>query len=70
MIKWLSCKDSEPDINIHVLLYDEAEKICVGYKSSFDGYNHHPLGDFATAAILYNVTHWMPLPEPPTNNQD
>lgn len=64
-MKWISIKDKEPDIDVHVLLFDADEKACVGYKSPYTGYNHHPMGDFATGAPLFNVLYWMPLPKPP-----
>jgi len=63
--EWISIREAEPVINKHVLLFDGDEGICVGYYSQFKCYDHHPSGDFATGAPLFNVTHWMPLPEGP-----
>lgn len=64
-MEWINILISEPQIEKHVLLYDENEKICVGYKSNFGGYNHHPLGDFASGAPLFEVKYWMELPNEP-----
>lgn len=63
-MKWISVKEGLPKEEIHVLLYDESEEICVGYLRS-DYFNHHPMGDYASCALLYHITHWMPLPEKP-----
>ena len=41
-----------PDIGIEVLVYSEDDGICVDYY----------VGD---SFGYYDVTHWMPLPEPP-----
>jgi heat shock protein HspQ len=64
MTEWISIKDQRPNDYFHVLFYDTQEKECVGYVSE-DSFSHHPAGDFATGAPLFEVTHWMPLPNPP-----
>ena len=64
-MEWISTQDKPPREGEHVLLYDGYEKICVGYVTQFCGYNHHPMGDCATGAPLFRVSHWMPLPECP-----
>ena len=64
-MNWIKVSDRSPELGDHILLYDENEKICVGYRFSDDNYNHYPIGDFATGALLFRVTHWMSLPAPP-----
>lgn len=64
-MKWINIDIEEPEIDKHVLIFDENEKICVGYKSQFGCYNHHPLGDDASGAPLFHVKFWMPLPNQP-----
>lgn len=65
MDKWINIEIEEPPEHKHVLLFDEDEKICVGYKSSLSGYTHHPAGDFATGAPLFYVKYWSYLPDFP-----
>ena len=50
--EWISVEDRLPDIGIEVLVYSEDDGICVDY---YDG----------DSFGYYDVTHWMPLPEPP-----
>lgn len=66
-IDWISVKDKHPDDYKHVLVFDKDEGICVGYRS-YESYSHHPLGDFATGAQLFFVTHWKELPPIPKEN--
>lgn len=57
--RWIPVTERLPDIGIVVLVYSEDDGICLDYYvgDSFD---------------YYDVTHWMPLPEPPEKaiNQD
>ena len=46
-----------PDVGIEVLVYSEDEGICVDYYAG-DSFGY------------YDVTHWMPLPEPPKEGFD
>ena len=65
--KWISVEDRLPDVE--VLAANFAPK-TYGYKEYIIGYvsrgtepgKCYAENDFE---ILYNVTHWMPLPEPP-----
>lgn len=59
MSKWISVEDRLPDEE-YVLCYQGGSgrkpNIQVGFRSLISGY---------WLPNLYNVTHWMPLPEPP-----
>jgi hypothetical protein len=68
MHNWIKIEDKLPELYEHVLLYDEDERMCVGYRNQFKGFNHHPSIDFATGAPLFGVSHWMPLPEIPIDH--
>ena len=50
--KWIPVADRLPDVGVEVLVYSEIVGICVDY---YDG----DLFGYS------DVTHWMPLPEPP-----
>ena len=50
--EWISVKDRLPDVGKFVLIYNEINGVCLDYHDGVTfGY--------------YDVTHWMPLPEPP-----
>ena len=50
--EWISVKDRLPDVGKFVLIYSEINGVCMDYH------------DGATFGY-YDVTHWMPLPNPP-----
>ena len=57
--RWIPVEERLPDIGIEVLVYSEDDGVCVDYYGG-DSFGY------------YDVTHWMPLPEPPKEaiNQD
>lgn len=50
--RWIPVTERLPDVGIEVLIYSEDDGVCVDYYGG-DSFGY------------YNVTHWMPLPEPP-----
>lgn len=52
-MKWISVKDRLPEYPIKVLCFTTNEKIMVMGRIKEWNINK------------YNITHWMPLPEPP-----
>jgi len=65
--KWVSVKDRLPEHGKRYLIYATSE----------DGNEHHITiaaygGHFALSGrcAYWKVTHWMPLPEPPKENED
>lgn len=64
-MSWIYIEEKEPDEEMHVLLFDVTEGICVGFKSHLGHYCHHPMGDFASGNGLFGVTHWKFLPIEP-----
>ena len=62
-MKWISIEDELPD----------KEVICGNFKQYTYGYGEMIIGWYSSklhyaeneVQILENVTHWMPLPEPP-----
>jgi hypothetical protein len=63
MSQWININDSlpEPLIDIRVKLTDESEH--EGYRSMFEQKIRTDF--FGEDVWLKDVTHWMPLPEPP-----
>ncbi len=66
-MNWISVKDKLPNSISNVLVYathtdDEECRVEVGFYDK-------RIGSWAGCPtyILNNVTHWMPLPEPPKN---
>ena len=50
--EWISVTERLPDVGKFVLIYNEINGVCLDYHDGVTfGY--------------YDVTHWMPLPEPP-----
>ena len=50
--RWIPVTERLPEIGIVVLVYSEDDGICADYYGG-DSFGY------------YDVTHWMPLPEPP-----
>ena len=66
MDKWISTKDELPEFHKEILFYvDEQLAVMKGmlYRNShkFRAYGKYTEAEFCKA----DVTHWMPLPEPP-----
>ena len=62
-INWINVDDKLPATRKTVLIYDEYEGVSTGYYDS-------DYAKFRSIEDVYrscNVTHWMPLPEPPVN---
>ncbi len=60
-MKWISVKDEIPDICKDVLIHEYSGIILVAYYGE-DKLWADSIGD---NWLNFNVTHWMPLPEPP-----
>jgi hypothetical protein len=63
-MKWISVNDQLPDHENEVLLYDKSKyfpRVTTGF------FEHGQWRLFGTS-YAENVTHWMPLPEPPKMN--
>lgn len=75
MAEWISVKESLPDENGRYLVVDEITapknlggnhqqiRIMRFYKDEW--YTPVRAPEWINAAIKDNITHWMPLPEPP-----
>ena len=58
MTNWIKCGDRMPEENIRVLTYAEG-RIEIAQRDEMGWYSSELWFDFD------EVTHWMPLPEPP-----
>ena len=64
-MEWIRVTDRTPSINEAVLVYDKfIEDVSIGYISEFLGERAVWITDYGQN-ISDEVTHWMPLPEPP-----
>lgn len=65
MAEWISVKDRLPEDEKQVLVYDRIHKTCTigNYKKTEE--NDYWVAYQGESSIWYNITHWMPLPEPP-----
>ncbi len=61
-MEWISVKDRLPDIDDHVLFSDGRYR-DIGFRNEKDEL-------YCVSALLLKSlpTHWMPLPEPPSND--
>jgi len=59
-MEWISVNNALPDKNSDVIIYDEIARVQIACLDKFDDWD---AGDYC----FEKVTHWMPLPEPPTN---
>ena len=67
---WISVKDGLPEIDQKVLVYDagdETEIHVYHLREDLDGLYWDDEGGWAVD--FENVTHWMPLPEPPKEGE-
>ena len=65
MSKWISVKDRLPDFGQFVLTYSQMEAghwVWLYGAVQYNGYFVHTNPD--------SITHWMPLPEPPQEQDD
>ncbi len=67
--QWISVKDRLPENISDVLILSKEKESCVGYyRSSDNDWNmYNPCCSFHME--LHGVTHWMPLPEPPKEEE-
>jgi hypothetical protein len=68
-MEWISVKDELPQEDVNVLLYDGNEVFCGNHYLAKN--NESCFGTQACDGTCYGwyekneITHWMPLPEPP-----
>lgn len=62
MCNWISVKDRLPDECTHVLVYGE---FGVSMAFLYGDNKHWYIADTEDWDEVREVTHWMPLPEPP-----
>jgi hypothetical protein len=60
MLTWISVEDRLPEKHTAVLVYTDMHG---NHAASFDG--EEWFCDYGGEWLFPNVTHWMPLPEPP-----
>ncbi len=61
--KWISVEERLPKEYERVLISCD-EGVCAG-KLFFDQWQCDPIGSYAGDGCVFNVTHWMELPEGP-----
>lgn len=62
--KWISLKERAPEIGDRVMTYCHSQGIQICHR----GYIGDEIGwllSFDLTPAYLNITHWMPLPEPP-----
>jgi len=64
-MQWVSVKERLPKEAVEVLVFDEVIMLGI-YWGDIDRHNEWCIGNRFTT----KVTHWMPLPEPPTSHKN
>lgn len=64
MSKWIKCSDQMPEKDIDILIVDDGV-VEFGIYSSWINDAKFFTTNFEQFLKTKNVTHWMPLPEPP-----
>jgi len=60
--RWIPVSEMLPEIDKEVLIYDGYREMVVGWLEGFHRYKYFRFRDERWHG---EVTHWMPLPEPP-----
>ena len=60
--KWISVKDRLPEDSVEVNLHTRSGIVGTGF---YDKYTKSWVQWYSSGSLLVDVTHWMPLPEPP-----
>ena len=63
--QWISCKDKMPEHGVTVLIYAGNHMIMLAWYDKDMEYFYICDSDYKYNPL--DVTHWQPLPEPPTN---
>ena len=65
--KWTPVEERLPGEHISVLVYDQDKEMpYVGYHLGDRWWYGDHYGRWDTSTIEGDITHWMPLPDPPT----
>lgn len=67
-MKWISVKKRLPDNFAHVLIYFKKGGMIIGHYSPNVNQWKNKDNEWCDYDINCPVTHWMPLPEPPTKD--
>lgn len=63
--RWVSVEDRLPEERGRYLCWFGKNVFCVGADIATYLPEWHGFGRLETDTVLQNITHWMPLPEPP-----
>lgn len=67
-MQWIDVKDKLPLDNERVIISCN-EGICTA-RLLDEYWQMDPIGSYATDGCIFDITHWMPLPEPPKENPE
>ena len=63
MSEWISDKDRLPMVSQMVLVSDV--NVPIADRIVFTAFYFHEIKEWGCFNMVFTVTHWMPLPEPP-----
>ena len=64
--QWISVKDRLPEIGVSVIACCDLQPSNGSYQGRYSARGFHPSGLANIHKPYLHMTHWMPLPEPPT----
>lgn len=69
MSEWIKCSERMPDKDSKVIAYTSFGQIIFGMHYRWKKYELQALDPLVSECTSWqgSVTHWMPLPEPPTD---
>ena len=66
MSQWIKCSERMPEEGEDVIIYDDLRQVHEGYYIQCGDYVSWEISSYDPSYYdEVNVTHWMPLPEPP-----
>ena len=70
MTKWIKCSDRFPEHDQYSLCWDGTDIYLLKFEQRSDGRHKKRYGIFDCCDDNYfnEITHWMPLPEPPSQD--
>ena len=68
-MNWIKCSDRLPERTVSAIVWGKNVGVREGYYNALDGFKCWMYHGNERPHFLNGVTHWMPLPEPPKEDE-